>query len=140
VALRLGHIFDSKEGLFPHLYLASKLGAVSLGSGHQYVPWVHVTDAARAIVFAMNHTNVSGPINIVSPGVVTNRALMQQLAQTFQRPYACIPVPASVCRLVTGESAAVVLDSQRVLPKRLVESGFLFESPSLQSALLKLEY
>lgn len=138
IALRLGHILSTQGGFLPPISTASAMGVGCIGAGHQWVPWVHIADASRAICWAIEHMGASGSLNIVAPKSTTNRSLMRHLATTHQRPYAHIAVPDSLCRLVVGESAAVALDSQRVVPTRLLSSGFVFAYPTVEAALLQL--
>jgi NAD dependent epimerase/dehydratase family enzyme len=108
-----------------------------LGDGDQWIPWVHAQDAARAICFLLEHQSLSGPFNICSPEAVMNREFLRATQRVLHR-FALVPLPASVLRLVLGELSTVVLDSQNLVPQRLVEARFPFQYPSLDQALYHL--
>lgn len=105
-----------------------------LGSGRQWMSWVHIDDVVEALVFALETPTLRGPINVVSPEPVRQAAFADALAHTLGRR-ARLPVPSAALRLALGESAGLLLDSQRVLPEALRRAGFLFEHPELSEAL-----
>jgi uncharacterized protein len=105
-----------------------------LGNGKQWVPWIHVDDLAAMYLHAAENANVSGPMNGVSPQPVTNKAFTKVLAAVLHRP-AVLPAPYFALRLVFGEFAQILFDSQRVLPKTAEHSGFQFQYPELRPAL-----
>ena len=134
--MRLGHVLASSGGLLPHLERASFFGTRRLGDGQQYVPWVHLADAAAAVGFACDQQELWGrSVNIAAPTDATNEELLEALAEMRQRRLRTVPVPAPMLRAVCGESATVILDSQRLEPKALSEAGFSFRYPDLQSCL-----
>ncbi len=142
VHMRIGHVLASAGGLFPMLELASRCGVRRIGSGHQWVPWIHVEDAARAIEFlatrAYSDTPISGPVNVCSPEPVTHSTLMAELAQHRRRWWSLAAVPARVASVVVGESVSVVLDSQRTHPSALVAARFAFSYPTVGAAIRHL--
>jgi uncharacterized protein len=105
-----------------------------LGSGDQWVPWIHVGDVANLFLHAARETSVAGPINGVSPFPVRNRDFTRILGSTLRRP-TFLAIPRSVLKGVLGEQASLLLDSQRALPKRALETGFHFRFPYLEDAL-----
>ena len=144
VILRLGHVLSSQGGLFPHLERASLCRAGRLGSGQQWVPWVHIADAAAAVRFAcadglLQHDDAQTAsaitVNVAAPEPATNETLLATLAHLRQRAGCVVPVPQLVLSHVVGESSSVILDSQHVVPSRLVEAGFVFRFPGLSAAL-----
>lgn len=142
---RLGHVLSSEGGLLPHMNLGSFFRGSALGNGKQYVPWVHIEDAAGAIAFVCDQVKVKRwdhnqkTVNIAAPKPVSNREFMRTLATIRQRRGCVISVPAFALRVVVGESSSVVLDSQRVLPTTLQEMGFVFRFPDLSCALASEE-
>lgn len=101
-----------------------------LGSGKQYWSWIALEDMVRGILFLLSHMECQGIYNFVSPQPITNRAFNQQLAQSLKR---CAPFPAPefALKLALGERANMLLESQYILPKRLVEAGFIFQYENL---------
>lgn len=105
-----------------------------LGSGRQWMSWVHRTDAAKLVLHAITNEQVRGPMNVTSPNPVTNRGLTHTLAKVVGKP-AIFPVPVFALRLQYGEMASVLMDSQRVLPKVALATGYQFDHPQLEEAL-----
>jgi uncharacterized protein (TIGR01777 family) len=104
-----------------------------LGSGNQWVPWIHVADIANLFLHAARDASIAGPINGVSPFPVRNRDFTRILGSTLRRP-TFLTVPRSVLKGVLGEQASLLLDSERALPKRALETGFRFRFPYLEDA------
>lgn len=108
-----------------------------LGSGRQWMPWIHVDDLRAVMLHAATCAEVSGPVNGAAPEPLRNVDFTHQLAKSLRRP-AIFPAPAFGLRLVLGEFADVLLASQRVLPKALEAGGFTFRYPTLEAALREL--
>ncbi len=108
-----------------------------LGHGRQYVPWIHMRDATRAIEHAIAREDLSGPFNTTSPEPVTMNDFCASLASVLRRPCA-MRVPDLALKMALGAGAEVVLTGQRAVPKRLVEDQFAFVFPDLSSALADL--
>ncbi|HUJ69703.1 MAG TPA: TIGR01777 family oxidoreductase [Syntrophorhabdales bacterium] len=105
-----------------------------IGSGRQWFSWVHIHDLAEAFVFLFNHREITGPVNLCSPLPVRNKVLAKSLGKALHRP-SFFPAPAFMVKLVLGEFGSVILKGQRVLPRRLLDSGFIFEYPRIDEAL-----
>jgi uncharacterized protein (TIGR01777 family) len=106
-----------------------------LGDGQQWMSWIAMDDAVRAIRFLVDATAASGPVNVVAPEPVRNVEFTKALAHVLHRP-AIFPVPAVVLELLFGTMADnTILASQRVIPKRLAGAGFEFRHPRLEEAL-----
>jgi uncharacterized protein (TIGR01777 family) len=117
---------------------AFKLGLGGrLGSGGQWMSWVHLDDLTALIEFALGTTSLRGPVNATAPNPVTNAEFTRKLAATLHRP-AFAAVPALALKLMFGQMASVLLDSQRVLPKAAEAAGFRFRYPELGAALADL--
>jgi uncharacterized protein len=108
-----------------------------IGSGRQWMSWIHIDDAAKLILFAIEYPAVGGPVNATAPNPATNTEFTRELASTLRRP-AIFPVPEFALKLLFGEMAEIVLASQRVLPKAAEEAGFRFEYPELRPALANI--
>jgi uncharacterized protein (TIGR01777 family) len=105
-----------------------------LGSGEQWFPWVHENDVVRAIRFLVENEAAQGVYNIVAPEAVTNNQYTKALGRVMHRP-SLIPVPAFALKAALGEVAALVLDGRPVSPQKLLDLGFEFHFPRLESAL-----
>lgn len=106
-----------------------------VGSGNQAFPWIHVQDICDIIIFAIEKNHVTGVLNGVAPEVSTNRDYTNQLASALHRP-AFFPVPAFMINAVFGSvRGMVMLQGQKVIPKRTLELGYSFKYPDLKSAI-----
>lgn len=109
-----------------------------VGSGKQYISWLHIEDEVNGILYLIQNDSASGPYNLMSPYPVTNAEMGKTIGRVIKRPY-WFPVPSFAMRLALGELSSVVLDSWRGVPARLQEAGFVFEFPDVESALRDLE-
>lgn len=135
---RLGVPLGRTGGAFPQMVKPFKMfigGRV--GSGKQWVPWIHIYDCIRALAFLLNDANCSGIYNIVAPQSATNNQLTAAIAKATHRP-AVFPVPAFMLRLLLGGFAEVLLESQRVIPQRLNEASYKFKYSNIESAVSNL--
>jgi hypothetical protein len=105
-----------------------------LGSGRQWFSWIHIEDLFAAMLHVVGGPGDAGAYNFAAPGPVTNRELTRELARVLHRP-AFLPAPAVAVRLVLGEFGSVILEGQRVLPRRLLAEGFRFARPTISDAL-----
>ncbi|UPT76020.1 MAG: DUF1731 domain-containing protein [Elusimicrobiota bacterium] len=108
-----------------------------LGSGRQPMPWIHRDDAVGAVLFAIDDSAISGPVNAVSPGAATSKEFARALGRALHRP-ALIPAPGFALRLALGEMSTLLLDGQRAVPRKLLDAGFKFRHPALDAALADL--
>lgn len=136
VTLRTGLVLSPRGGALARLLLPFRFGAGGrIGSGRQWVSWIGLIDTVRGIQHTIDTETLSGPVNLCAPNPVTNAELASTLARVLRRP-AFFPVPATALRLIFGEMGeATLLASQRMQPRRLLESGFRFAYPSLEAAL-----
>ncbi|MFN7565195.1 MAG: TIGR01777 family oxidoreductase [Prosthecobacter sp.] len=136
VMLRTGMVLGPDGGAFPLLKRVFGFGLGGrLGSGRQWMPWIHVEDAASLILRAVEHDGIRGPINLTAPQAVTNAEFTQTLAQALHRP-AFVHAPAFAMRLLLrGMADEMLLGSQRVNPRVATDSGYTFAHPNLQGAL-----
>lgn len=136
VFLRTGMVLSQKGGAIQKMLTPFKLGlGGNLGSGEQYISWIALDDLVNIIEFALTHSNVQGPLNVVAPSPVKNSEFTKTLGTLLQRP-TVMPLPAFAARLVFGEVAdELLLASTKVMPERLKSAGFEFQYPVLESAL-----
>jgi uncharacterized protein (TIGR01777 family) len=133
---RFGIVLSSRGGALRQLLPAFRWGAgARMGDGSQWMSWISLDDAAGAVEHCLENGDVKGPVNVTAPEPVTNREFTRVLGQVLSRP-ARLRIPASVLRLALGEMAAgTVLASARVVPAKLLASGYQFRHVSLAQAL-----
>ncbi|MCM2372619.1 TIGR01777 family oxidoreductase [Aporhodopirellula aestuarii] len=135
VNTRFGIVLSPKGGALQQMLLPAKLCGGSLGGGRQYWSWIALDDVLGGIVHVMHTESVSGPVNFVSPTPMTNREFAKTLGKVVGRP-ALFPAPATALRIGVGEMAdALLLASTRVIPDRLITSGYEFRFRSLDETL-----
>lgn len=133
--LRTGIVLSTLGGALPKMSKPFKLGlGGKLGSGKQYMPWIHIDDMVSAIIFLLKTQDAKGAFNLTAPNPVQNKEFTRLLGKAFNRP-ALMTVPESVLRLVMGESATLVLGGQQAIPEKLLNAGFEFRYPHLEEAL-----
>lgn len=139
VKLRFGVVFSPDGGALPQMIKPFKLGiGGKLGDGSQYVSWVSIDDVIEIIKYTISNDTLSGPINVVSPTAVTNKQLTSVLAKALKRP-AVAKIPAFALRIMFGEMAdAMLLSSTRVIPGKLLESGYKFKDTDLEDTLSRM--
>lgn len=138
--LRLGIVLSADGGALPEIARPVKLGAgAALGSGKQWMSWVHLDDVCAAFIEALtNPAYADAVLNVVAPHPVTNAAFTRAVADALHRPLVLPAVPAFALRLALGERAQVVLASQKVDAGALRARGFAFRFPELEPALANL--
>ena len=134
--VRFGTVLSINGGALKKMLLPFKIGAGGvIGSGEQYMSWVSIDDAVEMIQFAITNDLIQGPINFVTPNAISNRKFTRTFGQVLHRP-TIFPLPAFAIRIALGEMAdELLLNSTRVFPKKLVESGYKFLQPELNQAL-----
>ncbi|MGA2722150.1 MAG: TIGR01777 family oxidoreductase [Bryobacteraceae bacterium] len=137
VRVRTGVVLDAGGGALQRMLPPFRMGVGGrLGSGRQWMSWIHLEDLARLFQFAVE-SHVRGPLNAVAPYPVTNSDFTRELARALGRP-AVFPIPGFALRLLFGEMADVLLASQRVAPAAAQAAGFRFRFPQLAPALAGL--
>ena len=134
--IRTGIVIDRRGGALPRMLPPFLMFAGGpLGSGRQYMPWIHKDDWVRLVVWAIGAEGARGPLNAASPHPVTNREFSSALGRALKRP-SLLPAPAFALRLALGEMAdGLLLSSQRVLPVRATDLGFSFRYGNVDEAL-----
>ncbi|WP_438448347.1 TIGR01777 family oxidoreductase [Gorillibacterium sp. sgz5001074] len=135
VKIRVGLVLSGDGGALPPMALPYKLGIGGrVGSGKQWISWIHIRDMVNLLIFAIENDRVSGPVNATAPNPVTNDEMGRILAKVLHRPH-WLPVPSMAMRLIFGELSDLLLKGQHVVPRKLLELGFRFEYPELDEAL-----
>ena len=133
--VRTGLVVARKGGAWGKLFPLFKAGLGGrMGDGRQYWSFVSLHDEVAAIRHLIDTDGLSGPFNVTAPHPLTNREITEAMGRVLHRP-TLFTVPAPVLRAVLGEMAGDVLGSQRVLPMRLLESGFTFAFPEIEGAI-----
>lgn len=132
---RIGIVLEENGGVVEKMRLPFKLFVGGpLGSGNQYMSWVHMRDLCRALIFPMENQNFSGSYNACAPNPVTMNDLAKTMGSVMNRP-SLFRVPEFLLKTLLGEAAQPVLSSLRVQPKKLQQAGFEFEFEYLEPAL-----
>ncbi len=137
VRVRTGVVLDPRGGALGKMLPPFRMGfGGRLGSGRQWMSWIHGADLAALFLYALQNP-LAGPVNGVAPDPVTNAEFTRTLGAALHRP-AVLPVPQPMLRLLFGDMAEMLLGSQRVLPRAAEASGFRFQFPRLEAALADL--
>jgi uncharacterized protein (TIGR01777 family) len=135
VITRFGNVLGEKGGALSQMIpLFGKYLGGPIGSGNQWFSWIQIEDLTRAFLFLLDHPEISGPVNLTSPNPVRNRILAKALGRAMCRP-SFLPAPGFMLKLILGEFGSVLLEGQRVIPQKLIKSGFQFRYPEIDQAL-----
>jgi uncharacterized protein (TIGR01777 family) len=143
LALRITMVFGPDGGVFPVLRRLARFGlGGKMGTGRQYVSWIHVEDFCRAIDWLIAREDVSGPVNLAAPNPLTNAEMMRAVRNACGAPFG---LPAAEWMLEIGAfflrtETELILKSRRVVPGKLLASGFQFHFSNLENALRDLEH
>lgn len=136
--LRLGVVLGEGAGALSRMILPYHfyIGG-TIGSGNQWLSWIHIDDVLKGIDFLLHKENLSGPVNFTSPSPLQMKTFGQTVGTIMNRPH-WLPVPGFALRLLLGEMSILVLKGQKVLPKKLMEQGFSFTYETLDKALINI--
>jgi uncharacterized protein len=138
VAPRISVVLGRDGGAIPKMLVPFKLGVGGrIGSGRQWMPWIHIHDMVSLILFALENEPLSGPVNAAAPTPATNSEFTWALARALHRP-ALFPVPRLALRLLYGRMATMLYSSERVIPEAATHAGFEFRYPEIGQALESL--
>lgn len=139
VKIRIGIVLSNNGGALPKMAAPVKMGiGAALGSGRQHVPWIHIQDIARVFVHALENETMKGAYNAVAGTHCTNRELIKAIAKVLNRPFWPIPVPAFALKILFGEMSTTFLEGSPVSNQKLLDTGFSFNYPDLETALYNL--
>jgi hypothetical protein len=138
VCVRIGLVMTPDGGALGKMLPAFRLGAGGrLGSGRQWMPWIHIDDLVGLLLHAAARDSLRGALNGTAPAPVTNADFSAALGRALHRP-TLLPVPAFALQAAFGEMSGMLMASQRVLPRRALDSGYVFAHPGLDGALRAL--
>lgn len=135
VLLRTGIVLSDDGGALDKMLLPFKMGlGGKVGSGKQWMSWIHMDDYVSAINYLLNNEQSKGAYNLTAPEPVANSRFVKALADALHRP-CWMPLPAYALKLALGEASTLLLDGQYVVPQRLINEGFSFSFPTVESAM-----
>lgn len=136
VILRIGVVLAEKGGALQEIVKPMRflMGAV-LGTGKQWVPWIHIDDLVGIISFTMNKKELGGIYNAVAPQFTNFKELTQAAARSLKRFIAPVNVPKLALKLALGEQAVIVLEGTRVSPEKIIDAGYEFEYTDIQKTM-----
>jgi len=138
ICTRFGVVLGENGGALGQMIpLFKKFLGGPLGSGNQWFSWIHREDLAAAFLFLLDHSEISGPVNLTSPNPVRNKELAEALGEVLGRP-SFLAVPGFLLKWVLGEFGSMLLEGQRVIPQKLMKKGFPFQYPGIRSALTQI--
>ncbi len=136
--MRFGVVLGKGGGAMATMKTPFQLGLGGpIGDGQQWFPWIHLDDLVAAVLFLLTAEECRGAFNFTAPQPVRQKEFARQLGSALHRP-ACLPTPAFVMKLALGEFGRSLLQGQKVLPRALTDSGFLFTYPELPAALREI--
>ena len=139
VQFRVGMVLTREGGALEPLEKITRYGMASpLGTGNQWISWIHIDDIIRVFIMALQKPEWSGIFNGIAPNPVRNREFTRDLAKAMHKPFIFPAVPSWLLHWILGEKAAIILDSTRAGAYKLENSGFEFEFRTLEKALLNL--
>ncbi|MFC3345792.1 TIGR01777 family oxidoreductase [Paenibacillus abyssi] len=138
VKLRVGLVLGNEEGAFPKMAMPYRFfGGGRVGSGKQWISWIHLEDMVRLITFCIDNKLIEGPVNASAPEPVTNDHFGRAIGRTMGRPH-WFPVPAFLMKALFGELSVLLLEGQRGVPRKAMDAGFKFLYPDIDSAMRNL--
>jgi len=139
VKIRAGIVLSNQGGALSKLSLPIRLGlGAPLGSGSQYMPWIHIEDLCGIFIHTLEHSQLAGAFNAVAPEHLTNRELTVKIAQELKRALWLPGIPPEVLRFLFGEMSVMLLRGSRISSEKIREAGYHFQFPDAASALRNL--
>jgi uncharacterized protein len=139
IKLRISVVLGGKGGALPKMLLPYKLGVGGkIGSGKQWLSWIHIDDIVDLIDYCIRHEDISGAVNAASPHAVTNDEFGRSIANVYHRPH-WLPLPAFMLQAILGEMSLILLKGQRILPAKALKHGFQFQYSEVTDALQQIK-
>lgn len=138
-AVRIGIVLSNEGGAFPPLIKPVRYGVgAPLGSGKQYISWIHVADLVGIFIHLFEHPDIQGPYNGVSPQPVIQKDFLRLGAKILHKPFIFPPVPGFLLKLVLGKRAQAILGGMKISCRKIKEAGYTFQFPLLREAMQNL--
>ncbi len=139
VKLRIAVVLSEKEGALKKMSVPVKFSVGSpIGSGKQYIPWIHIEDICSAFEFALKNKNLSGAYNASAPQHTDNENFTKEIAEVLDKPMFMPNIPSFVMKMMFGELCVILLEGTRTSSEKLQKAGFKFKYPQLKTALKDL--
>lgn len=139
IKLRISVVLGNQGGALPKMLLPYKLGVGgNIGSGKQWLSWIHIDDIVELIDYCIRHEDIFGAVNAASPHAVTNEEFGRSVSKVYHRPH-WLPLPAFMLQAILGEMSLILLKGQRILPAKAQRHGFKFRYPELTAALQQIK-
>jgi uncharacterized protein (TIGR01777 family) len=139
VILRTGIVLSKKGGALEKISNPIKLGfGANLGTGKQYIPWIHIEDLCNLFIEAIENNNLNGIYNAVSHEHCTNKTFTKTIAEILNKPLWLPNIPSAILKFILGEMAVILLEGSKISSKKIELTGFKFEFPTLKKALTDL--
>jgi hypothetical protein len=139
VILRTGVVLTKKGGALEKIVKPIKFGfGAALGTGKQYMPWIHIDDLCEMYIQAIENPKLTGIYNAVAPEYCTNKILTKEIAKVLNKPLFLPNIPALILKIILGKLSNILLEGSRVSSNKIVETGFEFKFPTLKNALKNL--
>ncbi len=139
VILRTGVVLTKKGGALEKIVKPIKFGfGAALGTGKQYMPWIHIDDLCEMYVQAIENPELTGIYNAVAPEYCTNKILTKEIAEVLNKPLFLPNIPAPILRIILGKLSNILLEGSRVSSNKIVKTGFEFKFYTLKNALKNL--
>lgn len=136
VVFRTGFVISKNSDAFRKLILPIRFGlGAPIGSGKQYLTWIHIEDLCRMYLKAIEDTDMKGVYNAVSPEFISNADFMHTLAKVMKRPYFMPHIPSFLMRLILGEAAGMILGGSRISSKKIQDAGYEFQYDTSEKAI-----
>ncbi|ASK29551.1 TIGR01777 family protein [Chryseobacterium sp. T16E-39] len=136
VKIRTSIVLSEKEGALKKMAVPIKLGIGSpIGTGKQYMPWIHLKDMSAIYEFVLKNSEVKGAYNTASPQHTTNENFTRKIAEVLHKPLFMPNVPSFILKLIFGELSVALLEGSRVDSQKIQDAGFKFQFPDLKNAL-----
>lgn len=137
--IRTGVVLANNGGALKRMYWLFRLGLGSaIGSGKQYMPWIHIDDLCQIYILAMEQEEIHGAYNAAAPEHVTNRTFSKELARVLRKPFWFPRIPAFMMRLLFGEMSVILLTGSRISSEKIIEAGHVFLYPRLLDAFREI--
>ena len=134
--IRIGIVLSKDGGALPKLDFPIRFGiGAYIGNGKQFVPWIHIDDLCQIFYHLFEHKNQNSTYNACAPDVKTNKEMSKTIAHVLHRPFIPFPAPEFVLKTVMGEMATMLLMSNNCTSKKIQQTGFVFQFPTLEKAL-----
>ena len=136
VKIRTGFVLSKEGGALSKMMTAVNVGLGSaIGSGRQFLPWIHIDDLCGIYIKAMEDTKMQGAYNAVAPEHKTNKEFTHSLAQILKKPFWFPNIPAIIMKIVFGRMSEILLNGSRVSAEKIRSAGYIFLYPNLEKAL-----